>query len=106
MLFFFFGLTAFGKAYFTRLTTGKIGPVSLYTEGISTPNGDVALADIEDAFIYTDQQKSLINPNIVQKSARTLCIEKKDGERIFLQERFYPIEVIFAELREQVKQAD
>ncbi len=102
MLFFFFATTAAGKAYLDELTRGEQGVITIHEKGIAVPQGTYEYAEIRDAFIYTDQQKSMVNPNLVQKTAKSLMIELNDGKRLQFQEAYYPIREIFDTLKNQV----
>lgn len=103
MLLFFMGIIGLGTAFFARLTTHKLGPVELYESGMISPYGAVLYTNIKDAYIHMDQQKSLINPDQVQRKTRILIIEEQSGKTHALSEINYPIEEVFQNLKDAVR---
>lgn len=106
LLSFIVALLAGGTALFSKLTSTKIGPVTLTSEAIETPYGEARLADIQNAYIEMNQRKSYVNPNITQDRVRLLLIIEKDGKTHVLSEANYPIEDILNQLRENVRKTE
>jgi hypothetical protein len=103
MLLFFVAMIAAGTAFYTHLTASKLGPVRFFTEGLSTPYGSVRYDDIKDAYIETDQERALINPNQINRRTRILIIEERQDKLHLLSEINYPVEEIFRVLKQQVR---
>lgn len=106
MLLFFVAMIAGGTAFYTHLTTGKLGPVHFYEQGLRTPYGPVRYVDIRDAYLEADQERALINPSQVKRSTRILLIEERGGKVHLLSAFNYPVEEIFRVLKQQVRRRD
>ena len=104
MLAFFFGIIAIGQAFYTQLIQSDLGTVTIFEKGIDTPSQRLSFEDIKDAYIYTDQQKSIVNPEQTIKSEKVLIIEYGDNKQLRLHENDYEVEAIFALMRKMVNQ--
>lgn len=102
MLLFFVFLIASATAFFSFWSARKTGPVRLYADAIETPYGRAAFADIRNAYIEEEKEKSFINPNIVTGSVKLLIIEEYDGKAHVLSEEHYPLPRIMDSLREAI----
>lgn len=102
LLSFIAALLAGGTAVFSKLTTTRIGPVTLTAETIETPYGTAQLSALQNAYIQMDQRKSFVNPNLTQDRVRLLLIIEQDGKTHVLSEANYPIEQILDELKQRV----
>ena len=102
MLFFFFGIIAFSKAFFTKLTSAKIGNFEIYEKGIITPDRSIPFSSLVDAYIYNNQQARGMNPNKVSQGKKVLIIEYNTDQKFTLSEDHYPVEEIFEKLKEVV----
>jgi hypothetical protein len=106
MLAFFAFIIAGGTAFFSWWSARKVGPVSVFADAIETPYGKANFADIRNAFIETETERSLLNANITTASVRLLIIEEKDGRTHVLSETNYPIDAVLAALKKAVKARD
>jgi hypothetical protein len=106
MLLFFAAIIGGGTAFYTQLTSRKLGPVQFFERGLSTPYGDVPYEQVRDAFIETDEERALINPNQVNRQTRILIIQDRQDRVHLLSEANYPVDDIFQVLKDQVKARD
>lgn len=106
LLSFIVAMLAGGTALFSKLTSTRIGPVTLTAETIETPYGTAQLSELQNAYIEMDQRKSLINPNITTDRVRLLLIIEDDGKTHVLSEANYPVEEILAALKKRVPQKE
>lgn len=100
MLIFFVGTIALGNAFFMKMTRGPLADFEIYENGVVNGNGRFSYESFEDAYLYTEEQPSLINPQAIQQRLKVLIIELKDGERLTFTEKNYPIESILADIQE------
>jgi len=103
MLFFFFGLLATGTTVFSYLGQAKLDPVKIYSDRITTTYGTAQFSDIQNARIIKDQDRSLINQDIVRRETALLYIEEKGGKVHVLSAEQYPVEDILQRMRELIK---
>lgn len=100
MLFFFAATIALGNGFFMTMTRGPIADFEVYENGIVNGNGTYAYESLRDAYLYTDEQASLINPQVVQKRLKVLVIELKDGQRLTFTEENYPVEQMLPDIQD------
>jgi len=102
LLSFIVALLAGGTALFSKLSSAKIGPVTLTRDAIETPYGTAKISQLQNAYIEMDKRKSFINPNLTQDRVRLLLIIEDDGKTHVLSEANYPIEAILDSLKQRV----
>lgn len=100
MLFFFVGTIALGNAFFIKMTHGPIADFEIYENGVINGNGSFSYDAFKDAYLYTDEQASLINPQAIQQRLKVLVIKLKDGDRLTFTEKNYPVESILSDIQE------
>lgn len=95
-------LIAGGTALFSKLTTYKLGPVTLTDTYLKTPYGQTDLDQIANAYIEKDQKRHLISPDRTTGGIRLLIILEQGGRTHVLSEENYPIEQILQAMRERI----
>lgn len=104
MLCFFAGTIALGNGFFLKLTRGPLTAFEIYEKGIITGKNTYYYASFEDAFLYTDEQASLINPQAIQQRLKVLVIELKEKDRLTYTEEHYPVESMLVDIKEAYQQ--
>ncbi|HKK75093.1 MAG TPA: hypothetical protein VJ953_08485 [Saprospiraceae bacterium] len=104
MLFFFMGTIALGNGFFMKMTRGPIATFEIYERGVVTGVGTYEFKSFRDAYLYTEEQASLINPQAIQQRLKVLVIELENEERINFTEENYPVEAILADIQEAYAQ--
>lgn len=97
----FFGATiALGNGFFMKITRGPIADFAIYEAGVVNGHGSFSYASFRDAYLYTDEQASLVDPQSIQQRLKVLVIELKDDRRMTFTEQHYPVEQILADIQD------
>lgn len=99
MLLFFVGIIGGGTAFFSWLTTRKLGPVTLTASTITTPYGQAPYSQIREAYLKNDPQGSWLDPTGNSRQIRLLFLIEDTGKTHVLSEKNYPVSEILAKMR-------
>ena len=102
MLLFFLFLIAAGTAFFSAWNRIRLGPVNIYTSSIETPYGTIQFDEIRNAKIESNQQPSMINPQLNRRTVKLLIIEERSGKAHIFSEKDYRVQEILNGLKEAV----
>ncbi|MEN0003968.1 MAG: hypothetical protein AAF798_07490 [Bacteroidota bacterium] len=102
MLLFFGAMLAGGSAFLSWLTSDKVGTVTLYKQGVSTPYGSVRYESIIRTGISLNKQNTLFQA----ADKKLLIIEERSGKAHVLSEANYPIEQLLGALRNAQEKAE
>ena len=83
-----------------KITRGPIADFAIYEGGVVNAHGSFSYANFRDAYLYTDEQASLVDPQTIQQRMKVLVIELRDDRRITFTEQHYPVESILADIQE------
>lgn len=103
-----FLLSAFGGLLFfvTMLLSiwdsYRIQPIELYPDHLVSYQGKIPYKEIARAGIYTDQQKSFLNPQLTKGSSRMLVIERRNKPTAVFSEEYYNIDLLVRKINEQM----
>lgn len=100
MFFFFVGTIASGNGFYLRMSRGALVGFQIYESGIVTGKGTFYYKDFLDAYIFTEQQVSFINPGAIQDQMKVLLIEMDNGRRYSFTEKNYPVDRILSDLQD------
>jgi len=89
----------------TLLTTWnlyRVQPVRLFDDHISCYQGKIPYKEIIRAGIYTDKQKSIVNPEIALNQNKMLVLERRGSQAAIFSEDYYDVEVLVRKIREKM----
>ena len=80
----------------------RIQPISLYEDHITCYQGKIPYKEIIRAGIYTDQQKSFVDPNMAIGKSKMLVLERRNKQATILSEDYYDINVLVRKIQAQM----
>ena len=104
MLLFFVGLIALSTAFFNFWSSQRIGTLKIYNTSIEINGNTIPFEQLKGSYIHIDQQKSFVNPALVNKSTELLVIEEKNGKTRVLSEEYYDVRAIIGILQPLLNQ--
>lgn len=102
LLLFIVGLIASGTAFFSWLSQQRIGKVEIYTDHLVLGKTSLDFDQIKKINIKREEEKSMVNPNIVRKEYELLFIEDLEGHLFVVSEQAYPVREVLNELRSAI----
>ena len=103
MLLFFVMMISAGTAFFSWLKVRKTGPVAVYKDAVETPYGKAAFSNFKDAYIYADNQPSLVSPGRSVRTTKILVIEERDGKTHVMSKEDYPVQEMLPAIKNAYK---
>jgi hypothetical protein len=102
LLLFIVGLIASGTAVFSWLSQQRIGKVAIYTDHLILGKTEIPFGQIKRINIEREEEKSFVNPNIVQKKYDLLFIENLEGEVFVVSGQAYPVREMLQGVRQAI----
>ncbi|MCB0559854.1 MAG: hypothetical protein H6573_25400 [Lewinellaceae bacterium] len=103
MLLFFVMLISSGTAFFSWLKIRKTGTVTVYRDAVETPFGKATFSNFKDAYIYADNQPSLVSPGRTVRTTKILVIEERTGKTHAMSEADYPVKEMLPAIKNAYK---
>mgnify|MGYP001362399357 CR=1 FL=1 len=103
MLAFFVLIIAGGMAIFGWTSGERIGAVKIYDDHLTTPYGEFASAEIENAMIFVDQHKSVLTPQYVTGASKRLILITGNGKTYSFSEKNYAVDQMVESIRNWLK---
>jgi len=98
----FGGLLFFATMLLSIWDSYRIQPLELYSDHLICYKGKIPYKEIARAGIYTDQQKSFLNPQIMEEGSRMLVLERKNKPTAVFTEEYYDIDLLVRKINEQM----
>jgi len=98
----FGGLLFFVTMLLSIWDSYRIQPLELYANHLICYKGKIPYKEIARAGIFTDQQKSFLNPQIMEGGSRMLVLERKNKPTAVFTEEYYDIDVLVMKINEQM----
>lgn len=102
-------LLAFLLLATTLLTTWdlyRIQPIKLYESHLECYQGKIPYKEITRAGIYTDEQKSLVNPDILLKQNKMLVLDRKNAQATIFSAEYFEVEDLVRKIRKQMGRSE
>ncbi|GEM_PF-5460767 len=96
-------LIAFATTLFTIWHLQTIQPVKLYETYMETYHGQTPYKQIKRAGILNDQEKSLINSQIVIRDDHILVVEKRDKSVLMFAEENFDLKELAKQIQEKME---
>jgi len=96
-------LIAFATTLFTAWNLHTIQPVKLYESYMESYHGKTPYKQIKRAGIFNDQEKSLINSQVVIRDDHILVVEKRDKRVMLFAEENYDLKKLTKQIQQQMK---
>lgn len=104
LLLFIVGLIASGTAVFSWLSQERIGKVDIYADHLVLGKTEIPFDQIKKINIAKEQEKSFVNPNMVQKEYELLFVEDVEGKVFVVSGQAYPVREMLQEARQAIDQ--
>ena len=98
----FVGLLCFATLLLSIWDSYRIQPIELYEDHLVCYQGKIPYKDITRAGIYTDEQKSFVNPQIMLGKSKMLVIARKDKPTAVFTEDYYDVDQLVRKIRERM----
>ena len=95
-------LLFFATTLLTTWNLYRVQPLRLFEDHIECYQGNIPYKEIIRAGIYTDQQKSMVNPNIALSQNKMLVLERRGSQAAIFSEEYYDVEMLVRKIREQM----
>lgn len=80
----------------------RIQTISLYEDHITCYQGKILYKEIIRAGIYTDQQKSFVDPNMAIGKSKMLVLERRNKQATIFSEDYYDINILVRKIQDQM----
>lgn len=98
-----FSLILLSTTVFTIWNLQTIQPIKLYESYIESYHGQTPYKNIKRAGIFNDQEKSLINAQVVIREDNILVVEKRDKSVLLFAEENYDLKPLIEEIQKKLK---
>jgi hypothetical protein len=102
LLLFIVGIIASGTAVFSWLSQQRLGKVEIYSDHLVLGKTEIPFDQIKRINIEKEQEKSFVNPNIVEKEYELMFVEDLQGRLYVVSEEAYPVREVLRELRQAI----
>lgn len=99
------GLITLATTLFTVWNFQTIQPIKLYESYMETAQGKTPYKTIKRAGIFNDQEKSLINSQVVIRNDNILVIEKRDKKVMLFAEENYDLQELVKRIQLQIEKS-
>ena len=99
----FLGLLCFATLVLSIWNSYRIQPIELYEDHLVCYQGKIPYEEIARAGIYTDQQKSFVNPQIMLGQSKMLVLERKGKPTAVFTEEHYDVDQLVRLIRERME---
>jgi len=96
-------LIALATTLFTVWHLQTIQPINLYETYMETYHGKTPYKQIKRAGIFNDQEKSLINSQVVIRDDHILVVEKRDKSVLLFAEENFDLKELARQIQAQMK---
>ncbi len=104
LLLFIVGIISTGTAFFSWLSDQRVGVVKIYTDRLEVGKKELEFGKIKKIDLRKEQEKSMVNPNIVRREYNLLFIEDLEGRMFVISERSYPVREIMQEIKKALQE--
>ena len=98
-------LLASGSAFFSWLTSNRIGPVEVFSDRIITNEATIPAKQIKKAYMFQSTPNSIFQLNALGDSSLLFIIEEFSGKTHVFAEDNYPIQQMMDDLRPWLRNA-
>jgi len=92
-------LMFFATTLLTTWNLYRVQPIRFFDDYIECYQGKIPYKQITRAGIYTDQQKSIVNPEIALNQNKMLVLEQRGRQAAIFSEDYYDVELLVRKIR-------